>query len=226
MSTKKKLNWLLVFILILLTGCNNSPGGGVGDTIRINQDQDSNLTDDEAEKFLEQDFHFEMYATVNGLVMRKVPDTMESDWIGEFSTDSEGNIKGQGNVTYEMYIYNADDEGCGYRWKDTGSIDFEIGGKVHIDGNNFAFPVKILTPTQNGREIGPAEATCSEPDSWRSEMLEIYLDLAHDALIGAVLDPLHRSLGNEIKFGKVLEKKIGTVAFGIMVSPGAISLEE
>ena len=125
-----------------------------------------------------------------------VPDTMESDWIGEFSTDSDGNINGQGSVTYEMYIYNADDKGCGYRWKDTGSIDFEIGGKIHIDGNNFMFPVKILTPTQNDREIGPAEATCSEPDSWRSEILDLYIDLGHDALIGAVLAPLHRSLGN------------------------------
>ncbi len=226
MWINKKTILGMALILALLSGCNNLPGGGAGGPMRINQDQDSNLTDNEAEDFLEQGFNFEMYATVNGLVDRMVPDTMESDWIGEFSTDSDGNINGKGSVTYEMYIYNADSEGCGYRWKDTGSINYKIGGKVHLDNNNVKFPVKILTLTQNGIAIGPAEATCSDPDSWRNSILDLYIDLAHDALIAAVLDPLHRSLGNEIQFGKVLEKKIGTVSFGILVGPAAVSLED
>lgn len=216
----------MALILVLLSGCNNSPGGGAGDPVRINQDQDSNLTENETEDFLGQDFSFEMYATVNGLVDRNVPDTLESDWIGEFSTDSDGNINGKGTLSYETYIYNADDEGCGYRWKETGTMDFVIGGKVHIDGNDFKFPVKILSRTQNGREIDPAEATCSDPDFWRSEMLEVFHDLGREALFGAVLDPLHRSLGKEIQFGTVLEKKIGTISYGILVGPAAVSLED
>ncbi len=226
MWINKKTVLGMLLVLTLLTGCKNLPGGGAGDPMRINQDQDSNLTENEAEGFLEQDFNFEMYATVNGLVDRRVADTMESDWIGEFSTDSDGIINGQGSVTYEMYLYNADDKGCGYRWKETGSIDFKIGGKVHIDGNNFRFPVKILELTQKDLEIGPAEATCSDPDSWRDTILDLYIELAHDALIGAVLDPLHRSLGNEIQFGTVLEKKISTVDFGILVGPAAVPLDD
>ena len=218
----------LLIIAVLITGCSEVQDGGSGGDLPDSDSTDgNNLKSGNRAEFLDQVFDFEMYASVNGLVERKVIDTLESDWIGTFSIDENYEMAGKGTLTYEADIFNVDEEECGYRWKENGTIEFEIKGKVHAEGVEYTFPVLIKSPLPppSERYLSGAEATCSDPDAWRTDIPEVFISLNRDALFGAVLQNLHMTLGREIKMGHVLEKKIGTVNYGILVGPAALPLE-
>jgi hypothetical protein len=228
---KNKLCWLLVLMVaVLVVGCSKIPDGGSGgDLPRVDTSDEKNLETGDSNIFQDQEFDFEMFATVNGLVDvvgGKLIDTLESDWIGTFTIDQDYEMTGKGTLTYEAAIYSVDEKECGYRWIDKGTIKFVIGGKVHADGVVYVFPVKIQYPfpPPEIRNLSGPEATCSDPDDFYADVLENYIPFHREGLFGAVLKNLHMTLGWEIRPYMVLEKKVGTINYVIKVENSVIPL--
>ncbi len=108
--------WLLIILLVLLTtACAGDSGAGAPGDIPVGEaPQDDQTAGEEIVVIPEGAYGFEMSAEVDGLVADMAYDQLKSEWVGDFSVDAEGLIKGDGMVTYDALVFAVDEELCGY----------------------------------------------------------------------------------------------------------------
>ncbi|MEJ2563445.1 MAG: hypothetical protein P8Z42_12255 [Anaerolineales bacterium] len=213
-SVKSRLLSLFVFG-VLLTACASGPKVRADEGIPQSAPPDEASSQDDEPSTLEGEYTFTMNAVVDGLANMRVFDTMQSDWSGQFTVDSSGQIEGQGKFTYQTNIYSEDDERCGYVWEETGEFTFTFGGSVRLDGD--AIPLKILSPQLKSSITGGATATCADPSPSNSNIPPNYISLHRGNLIAAIIQHIHTKLGSQLVVNEDLVTKVESVNYGIRV---------
>ncbi len=213
-SVKSRLLSLFVFG-VLLTACASGPKVRADEGIPQAAPPVEASSQDDEPSTLEGEYTFTMNAVVDGLANMRVFDTMQSDWTGQFTVDSSGQIEGQGKFTYQTNIYSVDDERCGYVWEETGEFTFTFGGSIHLDED--AIPLKILSPQLKSSITGDATATCADPSPSNKKIPSNYIRIHRDNLIAAIIGHIHTKLGNQLVVNEDLITKVESVRYGIRV---------
>lgn len=218
--------WLLSLLLVLLTAaCAGDPGAGAPGNIPVGEvPQDDQTTGEEIEQTLRL-YSFEMSAAVNGLVADMAYDQLKSEWVGDFSVDPEGLIKGDGMVTYDALVFAVDEELCGYAWTEKGTVVFNMSGRVNNQGGEDSYPVKIFLLDVEPYSLSDPEATCTDPAGFLKDMPPMYLEIHRNALLSTVLTHLHQNVGDQIQLGQELAVESGTVEYQILVSLALVELD-
>ena len=216
---KRSLFVLLVLftVVLLTTSCaaGSEPSGDKSASDAGLQDPDSG---ENPEQVLGADYHFDMSAEVNGLVADMAYDQLKSEWEGDFTVDADGLIKGTGIVTYDALVFAVDEELCGYAWTELGTVVFTMSGRVHDQGGEVSYPVKIFLLDVEPYSLSDPEATCTDPAGFLKDMPPMYLEIHRNALLSTVLTHLHQNVGDQIKLEQALEQTSGTVDYHILVS--------
>lgn len=217
--------WLLILLLVLLTAaCAGDSGAGTPGDMPVGEvPQEDQTAGDGIEQTLQGAYGFEMSAEVNGLVADMTYDQLKSEWDGDFSVDAEGLINGDGMVTYDALVFAVDEELCGYAWTETGMVVFMMSGRVHNQGGEVSYPVKIFLLDVEPYSLSDPESTCTDPAGFLKDMPPTYIEIHRNALLSSVLTHLHQNVGDLIKLEQALEQTSGTVDYHILVS---LALEE
>ena len=223
MKKRRLFIWLLILsVSILASACGSSPDADLADFASPLEESSSG---EQVNQALQGLFNFEMAATVNGLVADLAYDQLESEWVGEFSVDSEGLFTGVGNVTYDALIFAVDEELCGYAWTELGDVAFQISGRVHNQGGDVAYPLKLFLLDVKRNSLSEPEPTCEDPQGFLAKMPDQYIEIHRDALLSTVLTHLHQNVGNQIRLQETFTGQSGTVDYTILVSLAAVDLE-
>ena len=219
--------WLLILLLVLLTAaCAGDSGAGAPGDIPVGEaSQDDNTAGEDIAQNPEGVYGFEMSAEVNGLVADMAYDQLKSEWVGDFSVDAAGLIKGDGMVTYDALVFAVDEELCGYAWTELGTVVFKLSGKVLDNGGEVSYPVKVFLLDVVPYSLSEPEVTCTDPAGFLKDMPPLYIEIHRNALLSTVLTHLHENVGNQIKLEESLEQTSGTVDYHILVSVGLVELD-
>jgi hypothetical protein len=213
-------------ILLLTAGCAGGTVPEASGNPAASGVEEQDAGDSGGTEFsLEATFLLDMSAHVNGLVADMAYDQLESDWVGEFSTDSEGLFTGVGNVTYDALVFAVDEELCGYSWTELGEVAFNISGKVRDEGGQVSYPVKFFLLDVKVNSLSEPEPTCDDPPGYLSNFPSQYIEIHRNALLSTVLTHLHQNVGNQIQLGQDLAVTSGTVDYWIQLSLAAEDLD-
>ncbi|TFH32315.1 MAG: hypothetical protein E4G99_12880 [Anaerolineales bacterium] len=213
--------WIALVLVTLLTACGQGSEPGVDDLESYAQAPEVEY---DAPGFAGQAFSFSMKATSED--NQGILDSIDSDWVGTFMIDEDGQIQGQGSVLYSATIFAADDKGCGYRWVEDGGFDYVIGGKVYQTADGFTLPFLIDNAhSQITSVLGAPEATCADPAAFLLKTPPIYFDLHRDILISDVIRGSQK-LGQQITVLEPLVKDVGKISYTIRVELEAVPLAE
>ena len=239
--TQRKFYLLILFVLMMIaSACAQAPdpGGGGGD-LPAASDPEGRIAQSQGEAdFLDQTFGFSMmaylkdfnFSSLAGIPAEDLyPASMVSNWGGEFTIDTEGNLTGSGKLISEATFFVVDEDWCGYAYTELADHEFQIGGKLKVVGEKYYFPIKIwsLTSLPDTPAIGPGEATCNDPGPERNQGLEFFVGIQRDAMLQLITQHLHQSIGDQIEMGIDLsaESPDGNIEYEIAVSPEAIPLD-
>ena len=218
---KRSLPVLMILLLIVLLTASCAAGVPAAGDGQIEEQ----AAPDGADQVLGGDYHFKMSAQVDGLVADMAYDQLQSEWVGDFTVDSEGLITGVGNLTYDALIFAVDEELCGYAWTELGTAVFNMSGRVHSQGSEATYPVKIFLLDVDRYSLSEPEATCDDPQGFLAKIPDQYLELHRDALLSIVLTHLHQYVGDQIQLEQELAVKRGTVEYQILVSLAIVELD-
>ena len=215
--SKIKNFWFIILIIVLIsTACANSAeqggGGGLpaGESDSAQDPSDNDLNNLEGELL---DFFMNVEIDNN----ETFQDTIKTEWVGEFSLNSEGKISGLGVVDYFATILSVDEDGCGHLWTDEGSYNFVLGGNVQQKESGNVYPVKILERNNRSSSRSAAGATCEDPSPFDDAVLDIYSETHLNGLFAGVVNYLHRVYEREIKLCQPIQESNGNASIYIEV---------
>ena len=231
---------LILFVfLFILTACapDTDSGGGGGDLPeRSSSGERIAKSQDEAD-FLDQTFDFSMNAVLNDFNFSSLagipaedlyPASMVSNWGGEFTIAPDGTMTGSGKLITEATFFVVDEDWCGYAYTDLADHEFQIGGTLKRDGDTYYLPIKIWSVTALSPEpnLGPGEATCSDPGKEQNQGLALFVSIQREAMIQLITRHLHQTIGDQIQMGMELSAQSpdGNIEYEIAVSPEAVDL--
>jgi hypothetical protein len=213
--------YMMLALGTLLSACDRGSDPGVEDLESYAQAPEVEY---DAPGFTGQAFSFSMKATSHD--NQGILDSIDSDWVGTFTINEDGQIQGQGSVLYSATIFAADEEGCGYRWIEDGGFDYVIGGQVHQTADGFTLPFLIDNSRSEVTSVrGVPEATCADPGTWLLKTPEMYFTLHRDILIYDVIGGSQK-LGQQITALEPLVKDVGKISYTIRVELEAVPLTE
>ncbi|MCK5793561.1 MAG: hypothetical protein KAH12_02570 [Anaerolineales bacterium] len=218
---KRSLPVVLMLFLVVLLGASCAAGNpSVPDAVL-----EESAAGEAVEQPLNLDYYFEMSAQVDGLVADMAYDQLKSEWVGDFSVDPEGLIKGDGMVTYDALVFAVNEELCGYAWTEKGTVVFTMSGRVHNQGGEDSYPVKIFLLDVEPYSLSDPEATCTDPAGFLKDTPPIYIEIHRDALLSTVLTHLHQNVGDQIRLAQELAVESSTVEYQILVSLALVELD-